>query len=66
MPRQRALIREGVQKLESFQKLIEKESDIGILSSELNLMGRLVEELFGTVSPDEVLESVFSRFCIGK
>lgn len=42
------------------------ESDIAILSHELNTLGHCLEELLGIVSPDEVLDHIFSNFCIGK
>ena len=66
IPRQRWLIQESWLRLQEFQQLIKRESDMAILSSELNLIGHLLEELIGPTSVDDSLESVFSRFCIGK
>ena len=40
--------------------------DVAILSSEVNLLGNDLSELVGIVSPDEVLNSIFANFCIGK
>lgn len=42
------------------------ESDVAILSSELNTLGHCISELIGIISPDEILNSIFSNFCIGK
>jgi tRNA modification GTPase len=40
--------------------------DVAILSSELNILGNYLSELIGIVTPDDVLNSIFSNFCIGK
>jgi tRNA modification GTPase len=41
-------------------------NDSAILSSEVNILGYHLSELIGVVSPDDVLNSIFSNFCIGK
>lgn len=40
--------------------------DLAIASSEINKLGVELSELIGQVSADDVLNSVFSNFCIGK
>ena len=50
----------------NLQKLWEKSRDIGIISSELDVLGQEVAELVGIVSLDEVLDYIFANFCIGK
>lgn len=40
--------------------------DAAILSSEVNIFSNYLSELIGIVSPDDVLNSIFSNFCIGK
>lgn len=41
-------------------------SDIAIISSEINILSGYLSELVGIMSPDDVLNSIFSNFCIGK
>jgi len=52
--------------LQEFQSLTENVEDIAILSSELNILEAKVSELLGIVSPDDVLNNIFTNFCIGK
>lgn len=40
--------------------------DVAILSSEFNLLGTKLADLIGIVSADDVLNSIFANFCIGK
>ena len=50
----------------NFSNNIKGIDDVAILSSELNILGHSLTELIGIVSPDDVLNSIFSNFCIGK
>jgi tRNA modification GTPase len=49
-----------------YHLVLQNESDIAILSHELNALGHCLQELLGIVSPDEVLDHIFANFCIGK
>ena len=50
----------------NFSNNIKELDDVAILSSEVNLLGHDLSELIGIVSPDDVLNSIFANFCIGK
>lgn len=50
----------------SYNNVLQNQSDIGIISHELNTLGHCLQELLGIVSPDEVLDHIFANFCIGK
>ncbi|MBG08045.1 MAG: hypothetical protein CME68_04760 [Halobacteriovoraceae bacterium] len=49
-----------------FKSIHLNNEDVGILSSEINILGEKVSELIGVVNPDSVLNNVFMNFCIGK
>ena len=66
LDRHKSLILKGKQILFNYQNLAETENDVAILSSELNTLAHCISELVGIVSPDQVLNSIFSNFCIGK
>ena len=40
--------------------------DLGIITNELENIETSLEELIGIINTDEVLDSIFSNFCIGK
>jgi len=64
--RHRQVISEISDKFTRFQLVMDQTSDIAIISSELNILGHAISELIGIISPDDVLNSIFSNFCIGK
>jgi tRNA U34 5-carboxymethylaminomethyl modifying GTPase MnmE/TrmE len=66
LDRHKHLITEIARHLDKYQFLCQAESDVGILSHELNTLASCLSELLGIVSPDQVLNSIFSNFCIGK
>ena len=66
LDRHKHLISQASQVLTQYQELSKTESDVAILSQELNALGHCISELIGIVSPDQILNSIFSNFCIGK
>ena len=53
-------------KIQAYSLLVHSENDVAIVSQELNTLGHCISELLGIVSPDQILNSIFSNFCIGK
>lgn len=66
LDRHKHLIGEAHKILKQYQIVSKNESDVAILSHELNNLGHCISELIGIVSPDQILNSIFSNFCIGK
>jgi tRNA modification GTPase len=66
LDRHKHLIMKTSEILQGYQALSLSQNDIGILSHELNTLGHCLSELLGIISPDQVLNSIFSNFCIGK
>lgn len=66
LDRHKMLILQSKQILSNYMPLAHSESDVAILSSELNTLGHCISEVIGIVSPEQVLNSIFTNFCIGK
>ena len=66
LDRHKYLILKAQQILSSYEIVARSESDVAILSSELNTLGHCISEVIGIVSPEQVLNSIFTNFCIGK
>jgi len=64
--RHRQKIREISTVFEVFSSNISELGDVGIISSEARILDSKISELIGVVSADDVLNNIFSNFCIGK
>lgn len=66
LDRHRQVINYLYLKKQEFSSKIKGIDDVAILSSEVNIFAQSLSDLIGVVSPDDVLNSIFSNFCIGK
>lgn len=66
LERHRACINNLYLKSLDFSSKINTIDDVAILSSEVNIFSNYLSELIGILSPDDVLNSIFANFCIGK
>lgn len=66
LDRHKHLISQLMLQLDNYINLSTYETDVAVLSHELNTLASCLSELLGIVSPDQVLDSIFSNFCIGK
>ncbi len=64
--RHRILLRTIHDDFSKFSKICKNEKDLGIISAELNAIGRSIEQLIGILPSQEILSSIFENFCIGK
>jgi tRNA modification GTPase len=66
LDRHKLLINDVSRALKNYENLSTYEHDVAILSHELNTLATCLSELIGIVSPDQILNSIFTNFCIGK
>ena len=64
--RQAALLREARDEIEGFGHALEEGIPPEIASAHLKSAETALEEILGVIAPDEILDRVFSEFCIGK
>ncbi|MBN2078255.1 MAG: tRNA uridine-5-carboxymethylaminomethyl(34) synthesis GTPase MnmE [Spirochaetes bacterium] len=60
------LLEKGLETASRVVRLVETESPVEIIAFELQSLMESLAEITGEITPDDVLDSVFSRFCIGK
>jgi tRNA modification GTPase len=66
LDRHRSCIAKTYTKFIELEENIKNINDIAIISSEVNIISSYLTELVGVMSADDVLNSIFSNFCIGK
>ncbi len=66
LSRHRDVISDIYNKFIEFKQNVFNNADLGIVSHEINMLALSIDELLGVTSPDDVLDNIFSNFCIGK
>jgi len=61
-----ALLEQSICIIKELKGLIKKSEPIEIIACELNNFLDKLSEITGEITPEEVLDSLFTRFCIGK
>lgn len=61
-----SLLEKGLESADAAIKLIQAKEQSEITAFELQAMIFALNEITGEISPDDILDSVFNRFCIGK
>jgi tRNA modification GTPase len=64
--RQRDLLREALTALRKARRLLGEGRPEEVVAEELREAASLIGHLTGEIRADEVIEAVFSRFCVGK
>jgi tRNA modification GTPase len=64
--RHQDLLRQADERIKEIQGLMASPTDAGILSAESGVLGGVIEELIGIITPEDVLKTIFENFCIGK
>lgn len=64
--RQKSLLEEFLKSLKEGLKIIKEGKPLDILSYHLNKCSEEISDLTGEIKKEDILNSIFSRFCIGK
>lgn len=64
--RHQSTIKNLKKSMDQYSEVFNDSEDLAIVASEFNSVGNCISELIGIVSPDSVLNNIFSNFCIGK
>ena len=64
--RHTGLLREAAREIQAFGEALESGIPPEVASAHLKSAESALEEILGVIAPDEVLDRVFSEFCIGK
>ena len=64
--RHRQALEEGLEALRRFESHDIRETDPAILAEDIRLAARALGRVTGQVGVEDILDKIFSRFCIGK
>jgi tRNA modification GTPase len=66
LERHKACLKELYLEVNKFKSLASSQPDMAIISHHLNFIGHNISELVGIIPANDVLDNLFSNFCIGK
>ena len=61
-----SLLERSITSIENAARCIAGREPVEIIAFELQALIEILSEITGEITPDDVLDSIFSRFCIGK
>jgi tRNA modification GTPase len=64
--RQRGSVKKALELLVETKKALDEGITIDIVSSHINQSIRIIDELTGASVQDDIMEAIFSNFCVGK
>ena len=64
--RQIAAARKALEELQQFEETLKAEGSVEFLAFDLLQVSRALEEITGVITTDDILDKIFSSYCIGK
>jgi tRNA modification GTPase len=60
------ILERAAKNIQRVSECVANDDPLEIIAFELNSLVDLISEITGEITPDDILDSIFGRFCIGK